>query len=574
MVKHDYYAFIKNGNFSDYNISIYEKEHDINDKQLIKSSFKFLFSYLPKLKNTEFSINIVVNTINLICILFLNNNFNEEEILINKKRINTVKKLMFSFLKKNKNQFLLNSIDKLDSIILDKEISLNDIINIIKRLIDNKEYDAIISKFVKINTDVLKYNNCELFNIVFNNALLSIKNDDNYSYYYINLLKIFYTNKINKDYYIFKLDEIKNHDIYYREIYSIINGKMICLNQNEILEKYYIEKDLKSYDTNFIRPTLSNDTIITIDDLNTRIFDDGISLKKDGNKYIVGIHITDVANNIKPRELIDLQARQNFKTIYTENNKRISIFDNTIEEKLSLNEGENHYTISIYAIFNSSFELVDYKLIKNSIIINKNFNLLEVDKILENKNLSDDYSKELTTLYNIASVMSNDNKSKERYWIKKGTDLNSYKSEIIVSEFSILFNKLIALIAYENNLTYVYKYQDNEYISNLISDLNIRKNDLLNEIINNIYLNSHYSLEPKKHTGLNESIYSSSSNPLRNYPDTFNQYLIHSQYFNDLYLPYNKEDIENIVNYFNKRKDEILLLNRELSKSLKLKKHS
>lgn len=574
MVKHDYYAFIKNGNFSDYNISIYEKEHDINDKQLIKSSFKFLFSYLPKLKNTEFSINIVVNTINLICILFLNNNFNEEEILINKKRINTVKKLMFSFLKKNKNLFLLNSIDKLDSIILDKEISLNDIINIIKRLIDNKEYDAIISKFVKINTDVLKYNNCELFNIVFNNALLSIKNDDNYSYYYINLLKIFYTNKINKDYYIFKLDEIKNYDIYYREIYSIINGKMVCLNQNEILEKYYIEKDLKSYDTNFIKPTLSNDTIITIDDLNTRIFDDGISLKKDGNKYIVGIHITDVANNIKPRELIDLQARQNFKTIYTENNKRISIFDNTIEEKLSLNEGENHYTISIYAIFNSSFELVDYKLIKNNIIINKNFNLLEVDKILENKNLSDDYSKELTILYNIASVMSNDNKSKERYWIKKGTDLNSYKSEIIVSEFSILFNKLIALIAYENNLTYVYKYQDNEYISNLISDLNIRKNDLLNEIINNIYLNSHYSLEPKKHTGLNESIYSSSSNPLRNYPDTFNQYLIHSQYFNDLYLPYNKEDIENIVNYFNKRKDEILLLNRELSKSLKLKKHS
>lgn len=574
MVKHDYYAFIKNGNFSDYNISIYEKEHDINDKQLIKSSFKFLFSCLPKLKNNDFSINIAINAINLICILFLNNNFNEEEILINKKRINTAKKLMYAFLKKNKNQSLLNSVDKLDSIILDKEISLNDIINIIKKLIDNKEYDAIISKFVKINTEVLKYNNCELFNIVFNNALLSIKNDDNYSYYYINLLKVFYTNKINKDYYIFKLDEIKNYDIYYREIYSIINGKMVYLNQDEILDKYYIEKELKSYDTNFIRPMLSNDTIITIDDLNTRIFDDGISLKKDGNKYIVGIHITDVANNIKPRELIDLQARQNFKTIYTENNKRISIFDNTIEEKLSLTQGEKHNTISIYAIYNSSFELVDYELIKNNVIINKNFNLLEVDKILESKNLKEDYSKELTILYNIASVMNDDNKSKERYWIKKGTNLNSYKSEIIVSEFSILFNKLIALIAYENNLTYVYKYQDDEYISKLISDLNIRKNDLLNEIINNIYLNSHYSLEPKKHAGLNESIYSSSSNPLRNYPDTFNQYLIHSQYFNDLYLPYNEEDIENIVNYFNKRKDEILLLNRELTKSLKFKKHS
>ena len=92
--------------------------------------------------------------------------------------------------------------------------------------------------------------------------------------------------------------------------------------------------------------------------------------------------------------------------------------------------------------------------------------------------------------------------------------------------------------------------------------------------ISNIYLNSEYSLEPKLHSGLNEPIYSSSSNPLRNYPDTFNQYLIHAQYFKDLSLPYNEDEIESIINYFNKRKSEMLLLNRELNKSLKLKKHS
>ena len=43
MINHDFYTFVTNGNFSDYNISIYEKDHNISDKQLLKNSFKFLF---------------------------------------------------------------------------------------------------------------------------------------------------------------------------------------------------------------------------------------------------------------------------------------------------------------------------------------------------------------------------------------------------------------------------------------------------------------------------------------------------------------------------------------------------
>ena len=574
MVKYDFYTFAKNGNFSDYNISMYKKDHNINDKQLIKCSFKFLFSYLPKLKNNDFSINIAINTINLICILLLSNNFDNEEIIVNKNRILTSKKMIITFLKKNKNQNLLNAMDKLDSIILDKEISIEDLIKLIKKLIDRKEYDAIISKIIKINIEILEYNNCELFNTVFNKTIKSIKNDDNNTYYFISLLKILYTNKINKDYYILKLDEISEHSLFYREIYSIINGKKISLDKHEILEKYYIEKSLPSFNSTFILPNSFNDEIITIDSFNTRINDDGLSLKKDGNNFIVGIHITDVASIIEPRTIIDLQARQNFKTIYLDDGTRLPIYDRLLEKNMSLNQNENHPTISIYAVFNSSYELIDYHLTKNNVRVLKNFNLTETEQLLECKNPSNDFSKTIIGLFDIANNINHDNNSKERYWKKKNSDLNLCKSEIIISEFSILFNRLIALIAYENKCTYVYKYQDQEYLSKLIKELNIRKCDLLNEIINNIYLNSSYSIKPKLHTGLNEPIYSSSSNPLRNYPDTFNQYLIHSQYFKDLYLPYTDIEVENIIDYFGKRKNEILLLNRELSKSIKYKKHS
>ena len=573
MVKYDFYTFAKNGNFSEFNILMYEKDHDIDDKKLIKSCFKFLYSYLPKIKNNEHSINIVINVINLICILLSSNEFSKEEIDVNKKRIITAKKMIVSFLKKHKNNNLLNAMDKLDSIILDKEINLNDLSLLINKLIERKEYDVVISKIINLNKKVLELDNCKLFDEVFKKTIQSLNNDSNDIYYYISLLKILYSNKINKDYYVLLLDKIKKDDLFYHELYSIINGKMICLSNFELLEKYSI---ITSPDYLYIKPNSNdvfNDKIITIDNFNTRVNDDGISFKKDGNNFIVGMHIADVASFIEPKSIVDYQARQNFKTIYTDIGSRISIFDSKLEEYISLNQGQTKPSISIYAVFNSNYDIIDYYLVKNNVNVQRNFHLYETEELL-NGNRRDDQSIMLHELYNIANFLNHENKTKERYWKKKNSDFNLNKSEIIVSEFSILFNKLIALISHNNGYTYVYKYQDNEYITELTQKLNIRKCDLLDNVLDNIYLNSGYSLEPKLHNGLNEPIYSSSTNPLRNYPDTFNQYLIHSQHFKDSSLPYSDSDTENIVKYFNERKLEIMLLNREINKALKMKKHS
>ena len=481
--------------------------------------------------------------------------------------------MILNFLKKHKNINLFNAIDKLDSIILDKEINLNDLLLLINKLIERKEYDVVISKIINLNKKVLELDNCKLFDKVFKSTMQSLDNKSNDIYYYISLLKILYSNRINKDYYILLLDRIKKDDLFYHELYSIINGKLTCLNNHELLEKYSI---ITTPDYTYIKPPTNdvfNDKIITIDNFNTRINDDGISFKKDGNNFIVGIHIADVASFIKPKCIVDYQARQNFKTIYTDIGSRISIFDSKLEECMSLNQGQTKPSISIYTIFNSNYDIIDYYLVKNNVNIQRNFHIYEAEELL-NGNKWDEQSIMLNELYNIANFLNHENKTKERYWKKKNSDFNLNKSEIIVSEFSILFNKLIALISYNNGYTYVYKYQDKEYITELTQKLNIRKCDLLDNVLDNIYLNSAYSLVPKLHNGLNEPIYSSSTNPLRNYPDIFNQYLIHSQHFNDLSLPYSDSDIECIVKYFNERKLEIMLLNREINKTLKMKKHS
>ena len=342
--------------------------------------------------------------------------------------------MILNFLKKHKNINLFNAIDKLDSIILDKEINLNDLLLLINKLIERKEYDVVISKIINLNKKVLELDNCKLFDKVFKSTMQSLDNKSNDIYYYISLLKILYSNRINKDYYILLLDRIKKDDLFYHELYSIINGKLTCLNSHELLEKYSI---ITTPDYTYIKPPISdafNDKIITIDNFNTRINDDGISFKKDGNNFIIGIHIADVASFIKPKCIIDYQARQNFKTIYTDIGSRISIFDSKLEEFMSLNQGQTKPSISIYTIFNSNYDIIDYYLVKNNVNIQRNFHIYEAEELL-NGNKWDEQSIMLNELYNIANFLNHENKTKERYWKKKNSDFNLNKSEIIVSEF-------------------------------------------------------------------------------------------------------------------------------------------
>ena len=75
--------------------------------------------------------------------------------------------MILNFLKKHKNINLFNAIDKLDSIILDKEINLNDLLLLINKLIERKEYDVVISKIINLNKKVLELDNCKLFDKVF-----------------------------------------------------------------------------------------------------------------------------------------------------------------------------------------------------------------------------------------------------------------------------------------------------------------------------------------------------------------------------------------------------------------------
>ena len=176
--------------------------------------------------------------------------------------------------------------------------------------------------------------------------------------------------------------------------------------------------------------------------------------------------------------------------------------------------------------------------------------------------------KDLRVLYDLSLALGEKNATKKEYWSKRGKEINS-KSGNIISEFMVLYNYLIANIAKDSQIDYVYRIQDESYFNSLIESLKLDLDESTLKVIHNIYLKSKYSNEPSFHSGLGLDVYSHSADPIRRYPDLYNQFLLHKYYFKDLDFNYSYEQFLMMIEYFNQRNVELNLMRSEYARALK-----
>ena len=571
-----YNNFVKKQDYSLEAIEQYELSALMTHKQLIRKTFKQLNSTIGKIENTEYCNELVNNYVDLLCILCDLVEFNENEVLINRKRVKKSREAILAYSNKFNNVSLLEAANKLDQIVLDKNINVEDLITFIKELIDRREDINIIKKLLNTNKGAIILDGNRLFDYTFLQAINSLKNNDSKIYYYIALLKIFYSTTIDKDKYV-KLLYSTKYNSFTEEIYMIIYGNRRNLTTNEILDKYGIMQNLQSQTIYLPKDIYSQNRIITIDDETTKIKDDSLSFRKDGNKYIVGINITDVGSFVSPHTIIDKQAINNYKCIYLPNSS-IRLFNTDMEDSFSLNENKSRKVLSLYVVFDDNLDIIDYYLKEDVIKATDSLTYEQTDLILDNM-LKKDISKELNELYAITSELEKRNKKKSEYWEKKSKQSHhdiyiNHKSNKIVSEFMILYNHILSEIMCNNCFPYIYRTQDTSYLNSLANSLGIQVDDSTKKVLDNIYLSSRYSNIPLHHSGLNLKMYSHSSNPIRRYPDLYNQYLLHHFYFADKQFDFDYDEYLLYIQYFNQRNTELSLMRSEYSRALKLQKKS
>ena len=150
--------FIYEGNFEDDKISDLQLSLNLTDKKLIRESFKYINYLITNFENNDYFVKLINNTIDLIDLICEEIEFNEDEVIVNRKRIKRARESILAYSNKYKNSDLLYSANKLDEIILDKNINLDDLIILLKSLIDKKEDVNIIKKILNTNKGIIVLN--------------------------------------------------------------------------------------------------------------------------------------------------------------------------------------------------------------------------------------------------------------------------------------------------------------------------------------------------------------------------------------------------------------------------------
>ena len=565
--------FVNKADFTEQGIDEFLSTFNISKFKLVELLLEELFNVSGRLERINLKTSVYFSKLIKAVIILVNSCiFTPAESLKIKFKIKNIREKLLS----NYNDIYIREANILDELIVDKNSDVDSLFIIIKELINRCEDTNIIKKFVASNKEVLNKNECELFDIAFNKALKSLKKETDDIYYYITLLKIFYGSSINKQKYYRLLDSYKGkNNLFLRQMYMIIHGIKRSLSLEEINSKYGFVNPTPKYEKIYIpKREIVNGPIITIDGNTTLLYDDALSVRKDGNKYIVDLFIADGGGCIVPRSDVDLDALNNFKASYGATSVRL--LNLKVEKQLSLKSNQRKNVIKLTVVLNDSGEILDYYLKENEIIVNRNFTFDEADKIL-NGTFSDEFNNQVLELYMLSKALESRNENRIKYWNLKNNShgqggTRNYRTETIVSEFAVLYNYLVAVIVREAKFPFAYRVQDDEYISEYVNRKHLKINDATRKLIEETYLESKYSSIPSRHSGLDKDVYTSVCNPLRDYPSLYNQYLLHQFYFKDTYMNFDYRSFLDLIEYFNKRKVEIELYKAEYDREARLVK--
>ena len=354
------------------------------------------------------------------------------------------------------------------------------------------------------------------------------------------------------------------------DVLSIIRGYELIENfSSKLLEE--CKKIPQSVDaTQYLdRLDLRNEIIFTIDGDDTKDYDDAVSLKMDGENYILGVHIADVGEYVKRDSLLDEEAFERGTSSYFPNCVLPMLPKELSNGICSLNPNEDRLTLSCICKISPEGKILSHLITESVICSNYRMTYRNVTKIINgDKELCAKYKDIVPTL----KLMAELNDVLEKVRLKRGEinfeipeaqiELDPKTLEVIslqkrprtvserlIESFMLVANEVVAEHFQKLGVPFVYRIHEtpdddritafNEFSAALgyklkasgeeLKPIDIQqfmesiRDDETRQIINGVLLRSmkkaKYSNNCIGHFGLAAKYYCHFTSPIRRYPD-------------------------------------------------------
>ncbi len=354
------------------------------------------------------------------------------------------------------------------------------------------------------------------------------------------------------------------------DIMSIVKGYNLpvefpdkVLRQAERVAKPVSEADMNG------RKDLRDWQMVTIDGEDAKDLDDAVSLVKEGENYILGVHIADVTNYVQENSALDREALERGTSVYLVD-RVIPMLPHTLSNGMcSLNAGEDRLALSCIMTVDPSGDVIAHEIAETVIHVDRRMSYTSVKKILTDHDEAEilEY-KELVPMFERMQELSGILRARRK---KRGSidfdfpetkmildengkpiDIKPYDRNVatkIIEDFMLLANETVAEDYYWQELPFVYRTHeapDEEKIRTLATFINnfgysmhigvneIRPKEiqkLLTKVedtpeeamISRLALRSmkqaKYTAENDGHFGLAANYYTHFTSPIRRYPD-------------------------------------------------------
>ncbi len=171
--------------------------------------------------------------------------------------------------------------------------------------------------------------------------------------------------------------QIQNIDVIDRKIFE-----RVCCNLNVIITELIEHEIVLKEDLN--RCEQNEEYIITIDDSDSKVLDDGLSIKKLENGHILlKVHIADPLVLYPYESEVMKKAKLKGETIYLEDDSIPMLPDDLSYDKLSLLQDRNRYTKTFCYEFDPHGNIVNYYFLNSTIRVNRRLTYDDMNELYE-----------------------------------------------------------------------------------------------------------------------------------------------------------------------------------------------